>query len=188
MSDSPTETFEHTDHATHAAHSGEPYLAKVTITVALLAVIAATVGSLETMESGQAISQKNESVLHQNKASDTWAFYQARSIKKNLYEVAAAVHPEKAGDFERKATQYDTENAEIRRKAEAFEAHTEAALRAADVHEHRHHILTVGATLLHVSIAVATIGLVLQRRRWPWHMAILLGVAGSATAATAYVL
>ncbi len=71
--------------------------------IAILAVIAATVGSLETVESGKAISDKNESVLLQNKAADTWGFFQAQSIKKNMYHIASASNPGKADDFDTKA-------------------------------------------------------------------------------------
>ena len=46
----PTEHFEHAEHAAHAAHSGDPFLAQVSMTIAILAVAAATVGSLETIE------------------------------------------------------------------------------------------------------------------------------------------
>jgi hypothetical protein len=47
MSESPVEHFEH---AEHAALLGDPFLTQVAVTVAILAVIAATVGSLETLE------------------------------------------------------------------------------------------------------------------------------------------
>ena len=82
MSKSPVEHFEHAEHAEHAALLGDPFLTQVSITIAILAVIAATVGSLETLETADAIGDKNAAVLLQNKATDTWNFYQAKSIKK----------------------------------------------------------------------------------------------------------
>jgi hypothetical protein len=48
MSGTPTEHFEHAEHAEHAALLGDPFLTKVSVTIAILAVIAATVGSLES--------------------------------------------------------------------------------------------------------------------------------------------
>ena len=87
MSESPVEHFEH---AEHAALLGDPFLTQVAVTIAILAVIAATVGSLETLETAAAIGDKNAAVLLENKATDTWNFYQAKSIKKNLYAIAAA--------------------------------------------------------------------------------------------------
>ena len=82
MSESPVEHFEHAEHAGHASLLGDPFLTQVSITIAILAVIAATVGSLETLETADAIGDKNAAVLLQNKATDTWNFYQAKSIKK----------------------------------------------------------------------------------------------------------
>ena len=46
MSESPPEHFEHAEHAGHVAHSGDPFLSKASITIAVLAVLAAAVGSL----------------------------------------------------------------------------------------------------------------------------------------------
>ena len=37
------------EHAEHAAHARDPFIAKVSITVAVLAVMAAATGSLETV-------------------------------------------------------------------------------------------------------------------------------------------
>ena len=187
MSDSPTEQFEHAEHAEHAAHSGDAFLAAVSVTIAILAVVAATVGSLETIESGQAISDKNESVLIQNKASDTWAFFQAQTIKKNMYDIAAASVPGKSEEFDKKARGYEGEQAKTRADAEALERERDAKLEGSVHHEHRHHILTTGVTLIHVAIAVATISIIKRGRRWPWHTALALGTLGTLVAGYAYI-
>jgi uncharacterized protein DUF4337 len=96
MSESPVEHFEH---AEHAALLADPFLRQVAVTIAILAVIAATVGSLETLETAATIDGKNVAVLLPNNAIDTWNFYQAKSIKKNLYAIAAANGGPKADDF-----------------------------------------------------------------------------------------
>ena len=49
MEDATLEHLEHREHAEHAAHSGEPLIIKVSVTIAILAVVDATVGSLETI-------------------------------------------------------------------------------------------------------------------------------------------
>ena len=90
MDDSPTEHFEHAEHAEHVAHLGDRTLTLVSMTIAILAVFAATVGSLETLETAGAVGDKTHAVLLQNKASDSWSFFQAKSLKQNLYALAAA--------------------------------------------------------------------------------------------------
>jgi hypothetical protein len=187
MTESPTEHFEHAEHAEHAATSGDSFLSTVSVTIAILAVVAATVGSFETLESGQAISDKNESVYLQNRTTDTWAFFQANSIKKNMFDIAAANGGAKTDDFTAKARDYEKQQGEARTEAETLEKERDAKLADSERHEHRHHILTVGITMIHVSIAVATISIIMRGRRWPWHASMMLGALGTLVAAYAYL-
>ena len=90
------------------------------MTIAILAVVAATVGSLESIETADTISAKNESVLSQNKATDQWNFFQAKSIKKSLYDIAAAGNPAKADDYAREAKRYAQENEDLSKQAQGF--------------------------------------------------------------------
>ncbi|HEY8032172.1 MAG TPA: DUF4337 family protein [Methylocella sp.] len=188
MSESPVEHFEHAEHAGHAALLGDPFLTQVSITIAILAVIAATVGSLETLETANAIGGKNAAVLLQNKATDTWNFYQAKSVKKNLYAIAAANLGPEADDFKKQAERYGGEEQELFVKGQALERQAEDKLTNSERHENRHHILTVSVTLLHVAIAIATIAIIVRGQRWPWYTAIALGVLGSIGAAYAYLV
>src|ERR1700755_1606397 len=90
MSHDPAlEAHEHREHAEHAAHEANPFIAKVSITVAVLAVLAATAGSLETVEGGRAITESSEAVLAQDQATDRWHEYQADSLKRHMYDIAA---------------------------------------------------------------------------------------------------
>jgi hypothetical protein len=187
MSVSPTEHFEHAEHAQHAAHLSSSFLTNVSITIAILAVVAATVGSLETIETAATIGAKNEAVLLQNKATDNWNFYQAKSIKKNMYEIAATAIPDAKADLKQQAQRYGSDEKDLFAKGQALEQATEAKLHESAQHEHRHEILTVAVTLLHVSIAIATISIIMAGRRWPWYGSIALGIAGSLGALYAYL-
>ncbi len=188
MDNEISEQMEHREHAEHAAHSGDPLLLWVSATIAILAVVAATVGSLETIESGTAISKKSESVLLQNRATDRWSYFQAQSIKKNMYDIAKATNPAQAEGFDAKARGYEKDGEATREKAEDLDHESDALLAEGDHHEKRHHVLTAGVTLLHVGIAVATLSIILRGRRWPWYTAMVLGVIGSAVAAYAYAV
>jgi hypothetical protein len=131
MADSPTEHFDHAEHAQHALHLGDPFLSKVSITIAILAVIAATVGSLETLETAAAIGDKNAAVLLQNRVTDNWNFYQAKSIKKHLYTLNAANGGPLAQDFKKQAEGYGAEEQELFAKGQALEHQTEEKLKRA---------------------------------------------------------
>jgi 4-alpha-glucanotransferase len=188
----PTDPFEHADHAKHAAHSEDPLLVRVSATIAILAVAAATIGSLETIETADAISEKNQAVLEQNGAIDNWNFYQARSIKRNMYEIAAITNPARKEEFDTAARRYESEQDELSSKAREFEKQSRESLTKSAAHERRHHRLTLAVTVVHVSIAIATISIILPRtQRWkrlPWFASIGLGALGAIIAAAAYAL
>jgi hypothetical protein len=189
MDELPTDHFEHAEHAHHVAETGDRFLMRVSITIAILAVLAATVGSLETIETAASIGDKNESVLIQNRVTDNWNFFQAKSIKKNMYQIAAGVAPPGpvADGFTAQATRYGKDEKDLQDKGEAMERAVDAKLHDSERHEHRHHVLTVATTLLHISIAIATIAIIIRGHRWPYYSAVALGVLGVIGAAYAYV-
>src|SRR5258706_11795935 len=87
--DPALEAHEHAEHAEHAAHLRDPFISRVSITVAVLAVMAAPAGSLETVEGGRAITESSEAALAQDKATGSWNEYQAGSLKRHMYEIAS---------------------------------------------------------------------------------------------------
>jgi hypothetical protein len=187
-SDSPLEELEHhehLEHAEHAAHSGDSLLSQVTFTIAVLAVVAAISASLETTESDAAIAAKNDAVLAQDQATDQWGFANSKSLRKKVYELAADQGGEKAPAYAKSATHEGADQTKATTDAKAFEAKRDAALERAEVHEVRHGRLTVASTLLHMSIAIATLAIILHRR-WPWFAALALSAGGLAVGAWAY--
>jgi hypothetical protein len=189
MSDSPLEELEareHTEHAEHAARHGGGLLTWVSMTIAVLAVLSAVIGSLETLASGQALTEKNEAVLAQSKASDSWAFYQAKSLKKHIYGIAADQGGPKADKYRTTSAANEADENKIQDEAKALEKERDEHSKLAEKAEGRHHRLTVAATLLHMGIAISTIAIIASRR-WPWIASLVLGAAGSAIALWAYV-
>jgi hypothetical protein len=198
MSDSPLEEMEaheHAEHAAHAAHGGHgghdaprtsPLTSQVTLTIAVMAVIAAVGASLETTEGDKTIVAKNEAVLQQNQATDQWNEYEAKSLKKNLYVIAADQGGPRAPAYAKIAAQNGEDQKGIQVKAKAFEAARDRMSEAAEVHERRHGRLTIASTLLHMAIAIATLAIILQTR-WPWLTALALTAAGLGLGAWAYL-
>src|ERR1700753_76524 len=87
--DPALEAHEHAEHAEHAAHARDPFISKVSITAAELAVRTPMAESLKTEESARAITESSEAVLAQDKATDAWNEYQADSLKRHMYDIAA---------------------------------------------------------------------------------------------------
>lgn len=181
------EHMEHAEHAEHAVHAGDNFMIKVSATIAVLAVLAAVIASLETIETGKAISEKNEAVLMQAQASDQWSYYQAKSIKQNMYSIAAGSGAGRAEDYAKQAARYEQQTRDIQKKAEELEHKRDEKLAASNKHEEKHHGLTLAATLVHIGIAVATIAIITKGQKWPWYVAIALGVVGAGKAAMSYL-
>jgi hypothetical protein len=186
MSDPALEAHEHAEHAEHAAHENDPFISQVSITIALLAVIATITGSLETIEDGSAIISAQEAVLAQDKATDQWSYFQAKGIKAEGYQIAADQGGAKADSYGKKAKDEQAKQDKAYDEAKGLEKEREAAIKVSQSHEHRHHRLALGATLLEMGIAISTIAII-TRKRWPWTISTVLGAAGVAVAIWAYV-
>jgi len=189
MSDSPLEELEaheHAEHAEHAAHEKNPLVSQVTLTIAVMAVLAAIGASIETTEGDKTIVDKNEAVLQQNQATDAWNEYEAKSLKKNLYTIAADAPGPKSEAYAKVAAQNADDQKGLQKKAKAFEEARDKKSESAEVHERRHGRLTIASTLLHMAIAIATLAIILNRR-WPWLTAIALTAAGLALGVWAYL-
>jgi len=182
--DPALDAHEHTEHAEHAAR--DPFLSRVAITVAALAVCAAVAGSLETIEGGRALSSTSEAVLAQDHATDSWNEYQADSLKRHMYEIAADAGGANAGRYKKAMEENSDKQDLIRKRAITDEADRDALLRESAAHEDRHHWLTGGATLFEIGIAMSTVAII-TRRHWLWLGAVLFGGCGIVLSALAYI-
>ena len=79
-----------------------------------------------------------ESVLMQTRATDQWAFYQAKNIRAHMYEanselatIAGAPGAKVAKDFKERGEKQRTDAENIRKEAEKLEAETQAVERKA---------------------------------------------------------
>jgi hypothetical protein len=185
--DPALEAHEHAEHAEHAAHEHDPFISRVSITVAVLAVLAASVGSLESIEAGGAITASSEAVLSQDKATDLWDEYQADSLKKHLYGIAADAGGPKAAKYADTAKEQVGKQAEVKDKALENEKERDTLLAASRAHEHRHHWLTAAATMLEIGIAICTMAIITHRKAF-WLGSIGLGLVGLTLFGAAYLL
>ena len=187
MSHDPAlEAHEHREHAEHAAHEANPFIAKVSITVAVLAVMAAAAGSLETVEGGRAITASGEAVLAQDQATDAWNEYQADSLKRHMYDIAADNGGAHEAEYKSDSSAQRREQDSASKSAGLFEKNRDARLRDSATHEDRHHWLTGAATLIEIGIALSTVAIITRRQGF-WLGAMGLGALGTALFAVAYL-
>ncbi len=187
MSNDPAlDAHEHAEHAEHAAHEGNPFITKVSITVAVLAVMAAAAGSLETVEGGRAITESSEAVLAQDKSTDAWNEYQADSLKRHMYDIAADNGGAHTTDYKTQSSDQRAAQDKARKDALGFEKERDGYTAMSAIHEERHHWLTGSATLIEIGIALSTVAIITRKPTF-WFSAMGLGAVGIALFGYAYL-
>ncbi len=165
------------DHAVeHHAQSGDRLGGQVAIFTAILASIGAIISYQGADTQNEAMLLKNEAVLKKAQASDQWNYYESKSNKGHLMELAADLSSEqKRAYYSDKIKKYEADKKEIKLKAEALEAESEKANRESERMLHPHHKLAQAMTLIQIAISLASVT-VLTRKKW------LFAVAGVSAA------
>jgi len=170
----------------HKAHGGHPLAQNIAMFTALLSALGAIVSYQGGATQNEAMLYKNEAVLKKAHASDQWAFYQSKSSKKHLMELAADIAPkDKAEHYQAQIEKYEKEKQEIKQQAEAFDAESRLADEKSERIMHPHHRLAQSMTLIQIAIALASIT-VLTGRRWLFACAGVAAAGGIAVAALAF--
>jgi len=150
---------------------------RIAVTVGLLAAFTSFANLEAEQTVAQALLEKNAAVLAQSRASDEWAYRQAKSIKLHLQELAPNAPPDLgqlradiAASEERAHGAERERDAADRRSGEAFEAHHHFA-RATNLLQIAIVLETVAAvlgfrTLWLGGIAVGSIGIALLGHTW----------------------
>ena len=176
------------DHALeHQAHAEPEGMAGQ---LAVITAVLATVGALFSYMGGatqaSASLYKNDAAIKKTEASNQWNYYQAKSSKQSLAELAMVLAPEAKREFYAKeAERYKTEKAEIQKEAKKLEDESKAFDEKSEAQMHEHHRWAQATTVLQVSIALAAIAL-LTRRRWLEWGTLALGGVGTALGAAAW--
>jgi hypothetical protein len=179
MSEELQELHEHAEHARE-----HPDLAPITISMAVLAVLVATVSLLGHRT-------HTEEIILQNKVTDQWAFYQAKNIRRHNDELFAdltAVMATKDADtaaklqakYRAEADRYKDEQKELDRQAHETENETEHTRRKADRFD-------LGEVFLEIALVITSITL-LSGRRLYWLLGLLIAATGILVAASALIV
>jgi hypothetical protein len=179
MTEELSELHEHAEHARE-----HPDLAPVTLTMAVLAVLVATVSLLGHRT-------HTEEIILQNKVTDQWAYYQAKNIRRHndemfadLTTLVATKDAEATAKLQEKyraeADRYKDEQKDIDKEARATENETEHTRRKGDRFD-------LSEVFLEVALVITSITL-LSGRRIFWHLGLLMAAAGVLLAASAWIV
>lgn len=165
----------------------EAWTKYASVTIVALAVLAAVATQWSGKYSSRVATALNESNYQLTKATDLWGYFQAKSIKKNLYEIAAAQTAGVLGgdaataarDFKEKAAQYKRESEEVKLEAEAAsKLSDEARARAAATGKYGAR-MGYAIQLFQLAIALCSVT-VLTKHKPLWYLSIATGVVGTA--------
>lgn len=166
--------------AEHGRHEG---LAPVSFTMAIVAVLVATVTLLGHRS-------HTEEILLQNKVTDQWSYYQAKNLRRNnleaLRDVLASLEGknEKAEAtekrFEADIEKYRDEQKEIEKEAHAVEAEMRVVTGKANRFD-------LAEVLLEIGLVVTSITLLTGRKPY-WYMGMIFAAAGIVAAISAQLV
>jgi hypothetical protein len=159
-------------------------LAPVTLTMAVLAVLVATI----TLLGHRA---HTEEILLQTRATDQWSYYQAKNMRRNnleaLSDVLTALANTKAESaeqvqkrFHEEIDKYRDQQKDIQTEARSLEAEVETASRRADRFD-------LGEVFLEIALVVTSITLLTEKRGF-WYFGLVLGAVGLLCAATGFLV
>ena len=179
MSEELQELHEHAEHAWE-----HPDLAPVTLTMAVLAVLVATVSLLGHRT-------HTEEIILQNKVTDQWSYYQAKNIRLHTDElfadlagVVTSKDAEAATKLQEKvrteADRYKDEKKELETKAHELEQEFAVTHRKADRFD-------LSEVFMEIALVITSITL-LSGRRLFWHLGLLLAAACVFLAASALIV
>jgi hypothetical protein len=166
----------HDHEVEHQAKHGPGLAQYIAIFTALLATLGAVIGYHVATMLNQAMLYKNEAVLKKAEASDQWNYYQSKSTKSYLMQVAADLSPPaKAKNYRHQVARYEEEKQAIRRRAEELDEMSRHANTESEHLLHPLHRAEQAMTLIQIAISLASIT-VLTRKKW------LFAIAGAAAA------
>jgi len=154
------ESMEQAEHTKEAAGENR----KIAL---LIAVIALCLALSETLGKGA----QTESISKNVEASNLWAFFQAKSIKRSLAEIESRLgSPEVQGEAKQRAERYQAEQDEIQRKAKAYESERDESAK---------HGPPLGTAIasLQIAIALASVCMITKRKSL-WAGSSFLGAVG----------
>ena len=168
------------EHATHGEHGhSDPMTSQIAMFTAIVATVGAMFGYMGGATQANAGLYKNNAAIKKTEASNQWNFYQSKSSKQNLSELAVELAPKAPKNYAAEIERYKTEKADIKKEAEKLEAEAKEWDAKSDVEMHLHHRWAQATTLLQISIALAAIAL-LSRKQWLKKAMYVVGALGLA--------
>ena len=159
------------EHAQQGGHGGEHgehggMINQIALFTAIIATIGAIFGYMGGATQANAGLYKNNAAIKKTEASNQWNYFQSKSTKQSLAELARDLaSDDKKSKYQDKVDRYEKEKTEIKAVADKLEADATQWDKQSDEQMHQHHRWAQSTTVLQVSIALAAIAL-LTKKKW----------------------
>src|SRR3954470_3263332 len=135
------------DHAVeHAAHGSDSFSNNIAVMTAILATVGAMFGYQGGATQNDAALYKNNAAISKTEAANAWNYYQAKSNKQNLAELAMTLPGTNPEKYRSEVERYKAEKEEIRTNAEKLEAVSLDWDKRSDDSMHLHHRWALATT------------------------------------------
>jgi len=195
----PAEHVEHVEHQQHAAHS--PFDRKVAMTMAIVAALLAADTLLSHRSHNETLRLQAEAGIVQSKASDGWNYFQAKNIRRHVYEALANLESDLAPasgredaakkhieDWRKKVATYnDQDLPKMQKEAEDLEAEVKKLKMESEHVHHQSNWFDLGELGLELSLILCSIA-VLTKRAPFWYTGIVSAVIGISVAAVGFFM
>ncbi|MFZ6744603.1 DUF4337 domain-containing protein [Undibacterium sp. JH2W] len=149
----------------HAAHGNDDFASKIAVMTAIMATVGALFGYEGGATQNDAAMYKNDSAIKKTEASNQWNYYQSKSSKQNLAELAMVIPGSDATKYKAEVERYKLEKEDIKKKAEALEKASLAFEEKSEQALHQHHRWAQAMTAVQIAISLAAITL-LTKKKW----------------------
>ena len=154
------------EHAAQHGHAAtDSFASRIAVSTAILATIGALFGYMAGATQNDAALFKNNAAIKKTEASNQWNYYQAKSNKQNLAELAVTLPGVDTAKYRAEVQRYQNEKEAIKKDAEKLEAASLDWDKRSDEAIHQHHRWAMATTVEQVAIALAAIAL-LTRKKW----------------------
>jgi uncharacterized membrane protein YoaK (UPF0700 family) len=176
----------------------EAWTKYTSMSLVLLAVLAAVATQWGGKCSSRTLVHLNDATFNQAKASDQWSYYQAKSIKQNLFEMNRdqLVPPNGTGadaaltgqleKIDSKIEKYKKDKDDIQKQAEALEKKRDEARMAADQSSHQGGQMGLAVSIYQIAIAMGSICLVVKKKSL-WYLSLMFAVLATAQLVYAFI-
>ena len=156
--------LEHAQQGGHGDSGG--MINQIAMFTAIIATVGAIFGYMGGATQANAGLYKNNAAIKKTEASNQWNFFQSKSTKQSLAELARDLAPDdKKAFYQVKVERYEKEKGEIKLVADKMEAEATQWDHQSDEQMHQHHRWAQSTTVLQVCIALAAIAL-LTKKKW----------------------